>query len=231
MLLQRRHRAERTRVVEAHHRVRHDALLEQPVHLRHGDFKLTGTVRPADDLKIRMRRQRVAEALYAVHAGLGGSVLDQHDLRGIAHIHQVLRAEHTRAIVVGRDRARDQIRIADLRVDDHDRHARLLHLAECRLDLAVIHRIKHQQVDTFMQQIPDFFVLPLLIECRIARQQNIAAAFDHQPQFFIDDAVKRVVHRHVRRADAERQVRPPAAAPLPQGLVLCATISRLSFSS
>ena len=134
-------------------------------------------------------------------------MLDQRDLRGIARIHQVLRAEHTRAVVVGRDRACDQIRVADLRVDDHDRHTRLLRLAECWLDLAVVHRIKHQQVDILMQQIAYLLVLPLLIERRIARQQNIAVAFNYQPQFLVNDAVKRVVHRHVRCADAERLVR------------------------
>ncbi|WP_318360644.1 hypothetical protein [uncultured Agathobaculum sp.] len=50
-------------------------------------------------------------------------------------------------------------------------------------------------------------VLPLLIERRIAREQNIAAALDDKPQFFVNNAVKRVVHRHVRCADAERLVR------------------------
>ena len=93
------------------------------------------------------------KSLDTVSAGLGRCVLKQHDLRGITRVHQVLRAEHTRTVVVGRDRACDQIRVADLRVDDHDRHARLLRLAECWLDLAVVHRIKHQQVDILMQQI------------------------------------------------------------------------------
>ena len=134
-------------------------------------------------------------------------MLKQHDPRGITRVHEVLCAEHTRAVVVGRDRARDQIRVADLRVDNHDWHTCLLRFAECRLDLAVVHRIEHQQVDVFAQQIANLLVLPLLIERRIARQQNIAAAFDHQPQFFVDDAVKRVVHRHVRRADAKRFIR------------------------
>ena len=132
----------------------------------------------------------------------------QHDLRGIARIHQVLlRRAHLGTVVVGRDRACDQIRVADLRVDNHDRHARLLCLAQCRLDLTIVHRIEHQQVDILMQQIAYLRVLPLLIERRITRQQNIAVAFDHQPQFLVNDAVKRVVHRHVRIADAERLVR------------------------
>jgi len=134
-------------------------------------------------------------------------VLKQHDLRGIARVHQVLRAEHTRTVVVGRDRARYQIRVADLRVDNYDRYARLLCLPQCRLDLTIVHWIEHQQVDIFVQQIAYLLVLPLLIERRITRQQNIAAAFDHQPQFLVNDAVKRVVHRHVRRANAERLVR------------------------
>ena len=40
-----------------------------------------------------------------------------------------------------------------------------------------------------MQQIAYLPVLPLLIERRITRQQNIAVAFNYQPQFLVNDAV------------------------------------------